>query len=212
MKRVILLVIAILFLSAGIVIGTRWSEYDNMTSGTIADADTFMVQDSDDDTLGAAGTLKEYPYSVLKADLTTWMNGTNFTSITGDRVTTGYIEGGVRFVETTADENVTVTGSNALFINNHASTITYTLPDDPETAGGDSKLFCFRNRKANAITITPGAGDVIELKKTDGSAAQSIVSDGAVGEQICVMGFDDAGTDRWLAGGLDSNDSWDFVP
>ena len=196
-----IVLIVLILLMAGIAIGTKWSDYADQTAGNIADVDTFLVRDVSDTTLAATGTQKEYPWSVLKADLTTWLNATSYTSLTGDLATTGYIEGGVRTVETTTDVNVTVTGSSAIYINNHASTIEYTLPADPETDGGDSKTFCFRNRQANVITITPASGDVIELAGTDASAAESIVSAGAKGEFICLQGFDDAGTDRWVSWG-----------
>jgi len=125
-----------------------------------------------------------------------------------DLTTTGYVDAGVRTVETTTDVDVTVTGSSAIHINNHASAINYTLPADPETAGGDSKCFCFRNRQAQVITITPAAGDVIELEGTDATAAEAIVSVGAVGEFICLQGFDDAGTDRWVSWGQNAAASW----
>jgi hypothetical protein len=130
------------------------------------------------------------------------------TTLTTDWVTTGYVEGGSRTVETTTDVDVTVTGSAAFFINNHASAINYTLPADPETAGGDSKVFCFRNRQAQVITITPTAGDVIELEGTDAAASEAIVSVGAVGEFICLQGFDDAGTDRWVSWGQNAAAAW----
>jgi hypothetical protein len=139
------------------------------------------------------------------AALPTWVAS---TAMTIDWVTTGYVEGGSRTVETTTDVDVTVTGSAAFFINNHASTINYTLPADPETAGGDSKVFCFRNRQAQVITVTPAAGDVIELEGTDAAASEAIVSAGAVGEFICLQGFDDAGTDRWVSWGQNSLASW----
>jgi len=122
-------------------------------------------------------------------------------------ITTGHVDSGTRFIETTTDTDVTVDGSSGIYINNHASTIEYTLPADPETAGGDSKIFIFRNRQANAITITPAAGDVIELDGADETAAEGIVSDGAIGEMATVVGFDDAGTDRWIV--FSTNGTWD---
>ena len=201
MKKLKLLLILVIILAAGVAIGTRWSDYADQTAGNVADTDTFLIRDVSDTTLAATGTQKEYPWSVLKADLTTWLNATSYASLTGDWVTTGYMEGGVRTVETTTDVNITVSGSSALYINNHASTIEYTLPADPETDGGDSKTFCFRNRQTSAITVTPAAGDVIELAGTDAAAAESIVSEGAKGEFICVQGFDDGGTDRWVSWG-----------
>jgi len=122
-------------------------------------------------------------------------------------ITTGHVDSGTRFIETTTDTDETVTGSSGIYINNHASAIEYTLPADPETAGGDSKIFIFRNRQANAITITPAAGDVIELDGADETAAEGIVSTGAIGEMATVVGFDDAGTDRWIV--FSTNGTWD---
>jgi len=81
---------------ASIVIATRWSDYGDQTAGNVADTDTFLIRDVDDTSLAATGTQKEYPWSVLKADLTTWMNGTDFSSITGDRETSGMVGGGIR--------------------------------------------------------------------------------------------------------------------
>lgn len=122
-------------------------------------------------------------------------------------ITTGHVNSGTRFIETTTDINVTVDGSSGIYINNHASAITYTLPADPETAGGDSKIFIFRNRQANAITITPAAGDVIELDGADETAGETIVSTGAIGEMATLVGFDDGGTDRWIV--FSTNGTWD---
>jgi hypothetical protein len=148
----------------------------------------------------------------LTASSNTWTVGTG-TGVTDisfgaiNLVATGHVDAGTRLIETTTDINVTVDGSSGVYINNHASTINYTLPADPETAGGDSKIFIFRNRQANAITITPAAGDVIELDGADETAGETIVSTGAVGEMATLVGFDDGGTDRWIV--FSTNGTWD---
>ena len=68
-KRILITVCIVLTLTAGIAIGTKWSDYSDMTGGTIADADTFLIRDVSDTSLAATGTQKEYPWSVMKADL-----------------------------------------------------------------------------------------------------------------------------------------------
>jgi len=61
------IIISILF--TGIAIGTQWSEYSSMSSGTIADDDTFLVRDVSDTSLSETGTQKQYPFSVAVVDL-----------------------------------------------------------------------------------------------------------------------------------------------
>jgi hypothetical protein len=133
-------------------------------------------------------------------------SGANLLTLTG----MGF-NAGSNYTETDTDVNVTI-GSEVyshLYINNHASAITYQLPDDPETVSGVSKTFCFRNRVAQVITISPGAGDVIELDGADESASEDINNDTAeaIGDFICLQGWDDGATDRWAQWG--QSGSWD---
>ncbi len=126
-------------------------------------------------------------------------------SLSSDGILTvyGYIDSGTRLVETTTDVDITVDGSNAIYINNHASAIDYTLPAEPETASGNSKIFCFRNRQAQIISIVSAANDIIELQGTDGTGADTISSsDSAKGDFICFQGFDDGGVDTWVSWGV----------
>jgi hypothetical protein len=57
------------------VYAAKWSTYTDATSGTIADADTFMFLDVTDTTLAATGTQKELSWANLKTDL----NSAGFT-------------------------------------------------------------------------------------------------------------------------------------
>ena len=56
----------------------KWSAYDDMGSGTIADEDTFLVRDVSDATTGT-GYQWEYPWSVMKADISS--NAWTFSSL-----------------------------------------------------------------------------------------------------------------------------------
>ncbi len=68
-NRIIAAALAIFLLAASAVIADKWSDYADMSSGTIADADTFLVRDVSDTSLAATGTQKEYPWSVMLTDL-----------------------------------------------------------------------------------------------------------------------------------------------
>ena len=67
MKK-LLLIIGIL-LVATVIIATKWSGYDNLGSGNIIDANTLMVLDTDDVTLAATGTQKQWLWSDVKIDM-----------------------------------------------------------------------------------------------------------------------------------------------
>ena len=66
---------------------TKWSDYGDYSAGEILDADTFLVRDVNDTSLAATGTQKEYPWSVMKADIFTAM-GCNFL-VTGAAIDQG---------------------------------------------------------------------------------------------------------------------------
>lgn len=68
-NRIIAAVVVLLLLAASAVIADKWSDYADMSSGTIADLDTFMIRDVSDTSLAATGTQKEYPWSVMKVDI-----------------------------------------------------------------------------------------------------------------------------------------------
>ena len=120
-----------------------------------------------------------------------------------------YLDAGAGYVETTTDVDVTIgAGVNSMiYVNNHASAIDYNLPAEPESAAGVSKIFCFKNRVAQVISIVSAAGDEFEWEGTDTSGgAQTAASTGAVGEFVCLQGIDDGGTDFWLSWGV--NGTW----
>jgi hypothetical protein len=51
---------------------TKWSDYGDMGSGTIADNDSFLLRDVSDESLGATGTQKEYIWADVKTDLSSF--------------------------------------------------------------------------------------------------------------------------------------------
>ena len=67
MKK-LFLIIGIL-LVAVVIIATKWSEYGDLGSGNIIDANTLMVLDTDDPTLAATGTQKQWLWSDVKIDM-----------------------------------------------------------------------------------------------------------------------------------------------
>lgn len=131
----------------------------------------------------------------------TYNPSTGVLAVTG--LSSDYADSGVAYTETTTDTNEAVSGNGRTYFNNHASTITYTLPAEPETSSGNGKVFCFRNMQANAMTVDPAAGDVFHYN-TDGAmaAGEALISTGAIGEFLCVMGMDNAGTDTWVTFGI----------
>ena len=151
----------------------KWSDYADQTAGNIADADTFLVRDVDDTTLAATGTQKEYPWSVMKTDLSTALDmGT--TSPTTD--------------------TVTVSGTTGIYFNGDDDVIEFDLPADPT-----NKAYCFGNNAyANALTVDPDASDYITRDGVTAAQGEALVSTGNKKDWLCVVGVD---TSNWRVTG-----------
>ena len=65
MKRLLIILFLILSVSAR---ADTWSNYASLTSGNVADGDTFLIKDVDDTSMAATGTTKQYAWSALKVD------------------------------------------------------------------------------------------------------------------------------------------------
>jgi len=90
-ERIYILIILLLF--GCFLTAALWSSYTDFTAGQIADADTILVQDKSD-TPPADGAMKEWPYSVMKSDLTTYFyeaaqDQIQFADSSGGEITTG---------------------------------------------------------------------------------------------------------------------------
>lgn len=151
----------------------KWSDYADQTAGNIADADTFLVRDVDDDTLAATGTQKEYPWSVMKSDLSTALDmGT--TSQSGSPIT--------------------VSGTTGVYFNGDDDVIEFDLPADPT-----NKAYCFGNNAyANALTVDPDASDYITRDGVTAAQGEAYVSSGDKKDWLCVVGVD---TSNWRVTG-----------
>jgi len=144
---------------------TKWSDYGDQTAGNIADADTFLVRDVDDDSLAATGTQKEYPWSVMKTDLKSMLDMSVTTSTTA---------------------TVTVSGVAVIYFNGDDDVIEFDLPADPV-----NKAFCFGNNAyANALTVDPDASDYITRDGTTAAQGEALVSTGNKKDWLCVVGVD----------------------
>ena len=62
-------VMLIFMVGYGIALATLWSEYGELTVGTIVGGDDFLVRDVSDTSLGGAGTQKRYAYSSMRGDV-----------------------------------------------------------------------------------------------------------------------------------------------
>lgn len=159
--------------------GAGISTWTAMTdSGVLADDDLFAITNTSGSGT-TAGDSEKITFAQLKTNLL-----------------------GGEYIETDTDVNVTVTGENRLFLNNHASAITYTLPADVITITGSGKVFCFRNLVAQAMTVDLNISDYFNYD-TDGvmTAGEHLISTGAIGEFICVSGFNDGSNDYWITWG-----------
>ena len=165
----------------------KWSDYGDYTAGQIIAADTFLVRDSDDATT-ATGIQKEYPWSVMKTDLATWM-GTLTTLL----ATTGYSQGGI---EPIIDDNSLVAAQCYGSIDKLTGAETTTLPAC--LPGMSTMLY---SDDATVKTIDPNGTENIWLDgATDNGDGNSINSPGAVGDFIVLWCYS---TGNWLALGRD---------
>ena len=156
-SAVIILFVAALFLTA-----TKWSDYGSLTAGNIADDDTFMVLDVSDTTLGSTGTQKEYSWSALKTDLSSFdsleiPNGTNPTIDTAGEIA----------LDTTDNQLILDDGTNDMvFTNKHRQCFTL---EDPADADDNLPIFSLDD----AFTVTR-----LDCIVSGGTSAVVVLNDG----------------------------------
>jgi hypothetical protein len=142
----------------------KWSDYDDMALGVIADGDTFLVRDIDDIALAATGTQKELPFSVARAEVNKpTLTGTFAAPITSSGAYTlaaAACYGGVLFYN---DADIialpaAVKGMSIVIYNTGANVITID-PDgtDVIVRDGTSQTAGYK------ITLTAGAGNFVTL-------------------------------------------------
>ena len=68
-KLIIGILTIILFIGGGIAIAAMWHNYNELTSGNIADGDDFLIRDISDTSLSANGTQKRYNWDSMVSDL-----------------------------------------------------------------------------------------------------------------------------------------------
>lgn len=72
------LLLTCLLLLSLILIATKWSDYGELSTGTIADGDDILVRDVSDTTMAATGTQKRYLWSSIK-DSMSFLAGRSIT-------------------------------------------------------------------------------------------------------------------------------------
>lgn len=198
-KLQLLLIIVIVFMSS-FVIATKWSDYTDQTAGNIADVDTFLIRDVDDTTLAATGTQKEYPWSVMKTDLTTWLNATSYTSLTGNWHTTGTALGKV-VVTTATSERVLTTAELGGGIVRVTFAGEVRLPDLCDSSATGAAVMIVQGDPSETVEIAvTDTSDHVWLDGTDLGANFEIDSPGdAVSDNYIVMVCEAA--DNWHSKG-----------
>lgn len=153
--------------------GGKWSDYEELTSGNIVDADDFLVRDVSDNTLGATGTQKRYSWAALKVDLRDFqkINLTEDTSITSAQII--------------ANKYITNQGD--------AGEADLTLP-----AVSYAVVVIFVIEEVLNIEINPPAGEAFDLDGTTLDANDCVDSDSTVGSKISALRMQNAaGTWIW---------------
>lgn len=132
-KHIVIGVIVGLLLGGGVVLATKWSDFNLLSAGNIADGDDFLIRDVSDETLAATGTQKRYSWASMKTDL----ESAGFGDITavldcasGD--CDDLVDAPTAFASTDATPNVS---SGAVFITANASATTITDFDTELTNG-----------------------------------------------------------------------------
>ena len=166
--------VVILLLFAGIVFAAKWSDYDSMTAGTIADADTFMVLDVSDTTMAATGTQKQYPWSVLKADAKTYFD-TLYEDGLGvpagdDYILSSKIDGTRSWVEIPTDFDPDEPGPIGGTTPNTAVFTTL------EAGGGDFAVDGSGNVTAASVTVSKVSGTAGALRMYEANSTDVLTS------------------------------------
>lgn len=88
------LIIILILLSTALLIAAKWSTYDALTAGNIADSDDVLVRDVSDTTLDSTGTQKRWTWSAIKQDLLSYFydaadDQVKFADSSGGEITSG---------------------------------------------------------------------------------------------------------------------------
>jgi hypothetical protein len=121
-------------------------------------------------------------------------------------------------LKVTTDENTTVAvgdGGECFQMYRTGTATTFNLPAEPmcDTTAGYGKVFCFKNRNvSNRFTIVPAAGDIIAAATLAAQDAGVGIRSGgaAIGDGICLVGSDVAGTDYWTD--ITYDGTWEVIP
>jgi hypothetical protein len=117
----------------------------------------------------------------------------DFTSLTGDWLTTGTMQGRIIVTDDGTNNTVAKAEMNGIIYDNDGDTW---VLDDIDAADGTGWAVCFYGSSANAITVDPNAEDMIRDTMDDGgleSAGEEIVSGGVAGDMICLVVTDFSG-------------------